>query len=526
MSQLISKTRFLDYLKCPGWCWLYLHNRPLAEDWQQRSDAFDHRTRAGIELESYAYRLFPEITMVASGDDSRQDFPELARQTRELMADPGLQTIGQAVFVSSSNLLVVSDVIRRDPQNNQNWWLYEIKSTSQVEAKKHIPDLAFQKLVLNHCGLNVSKTRILHLNKTYLRSTGVIEPELLFCHDDQDYGVDVSPAVDDYLKGLSDQQPTPQPLEEVVSQAVIDLGQAEPLSCNCQLKTRTNQCPTAGHFHPEIMPEDTIYHLRRLLPGQLEQLLKAGILKMADIPEEIQAELSNFQQNQIQIGLNGQLVQQVEINKELQKLTAPVYFFDYETFSEAVPVIAGSGPYWQLPFLYALQRLADPGQAGEAELLDDYLVESMTLPELERLVDNLKRVLGPVGSVIVWNASFERMVNNNLVKIFPGEADFFNNLNDRLYDLEKIFSGGLYMDGRFAGKTSVKKITSVWLPDLDYQHSDLKIKKGDQATREWLLALDPATRADQRLEIFNNLKKYCRQDTLVMVKILQRLWRG
>jgi len=55
--------------------------------------------------------------------------------------------------------------------------LYEIKSTSKAKPQ-HIPDLAFQKYVIEKCGLKINKCFLIYLNKEYVKN-GEINPKEL-----------------------------------------------------------------------------------------------------------------------------------------------------------------------------------------------------------------------------------------------------------------------------------------------------------------------------------------------------------
>lgn len=56
-------------------------------------------------------------------------------------------------------------------------------------------------------------------------------------------------------------------------------------------------------------------------------------------------------------------------------------------------------------------------------------------------------------------------------------------MNDRVYDLMKVFSQGLYMYPDFKGSASIKKVLPVLCPELSYQ--DLEIQNGGAAVIQW-----------------------------------------
>jgi hypothetical protein len=89
----------------------------------------------------------------------------------------------------------------------------------------------------------------------------------------------------------------------------------------------------------------------------------------------------------------------------------------------------------------------------------------------------------------------------------------------RLWDQEEIFRK-YYRNPDFQGSTSIKKVLPVLVPSLSY--SDLAVKRGDEAQAIWdaiLATLDEQEKA----QMINHLKAYCKLDTLAMVEIYRRL---
>jgi len=130
----------------------------------------------------------------------------------------------------------------------------------------------------------------------------------------------------------------------------------------------------------------------------------------------------------------------------------------------------------------------------------------------------MKADIGNEGSVISWHASFEKTQNREMDKWFPESAVFLENVNDRMGDLEDVFKTA-YVDVRFDGSTSIKKVLPIICPDLTYD--DLEIQDGTFAMEGWerMLKAEPA-KADG---IAQSLLSYCERDTLAMVEIYRFL---
>ena len=107
--------------------------------------------------------------------------------------------------------------------------------------------------------------------------------------------------------------------------------------------------------------------------------------------------------------------------------------------------------------------------------------------------------------------------------MYPAFADFLNDVNARMYDLEVPFKSGVYIHPDFKGRSSIKKVLPVIVPKLSY--TSLGIGDGLTASISWFRAakwdtMDIATRQ----KIFSDLEKYCELDTFAMVEIYNALW--
>jgi hypothetical protein len=207
-------------------------------------------------------------------------------------------------------------------------------------------------------------------------------------------------------------------------------------------------------------------------------------------------------------------IQKHEIDAFLNELKYPLYFLDYETMSAVVPYFDGHRPYQQVPFQYSLHILDSP----DAKLRHKgYLHRDNTDPSLpiaQRLIDDI----GKSGSIITWNASFERSCNATLGQLNPQFADAMAAINERIVDLMIPFKpkNGWYSDVRFEGSASIKKVLPVVVPALSYK--DLDIQNGGSAQSLWTQAVLDETRDDKN-KILDDLIKYCGLDTLAMVEM-------
>ena len=99
-----------------------------------------------------------------------------------------------------------------------------------------------------------------------------------------------------------------------------------------------------------------IFKLAGIKPEQIALLEDAGITSIREIPDNI--ELSAVQARQVRATKTDErFIDRDAIRGYLSKLEYPLYFLDYETFSDVVPPFDGLRPYQQVPFQYSLHIL-------------------------------------------------------------------------------------------------------------------------------------------------------------------------
>ena len=108
-------------------------------------------------------------------EDGSLDLKAMVDKTQEEMAK-GTEVICEASFTFDGNYCAV-DILRK---TEEGWAIYEVKSSSFPESKvekakldKYVPDIAYQKWVLTQCGVNVTGTYLVCLNKGYVRQGGL-----------------------------------------------------------------------------------------------------------------------------------------------------------------------------------------------------------------------------------------------------------------------------------------------------------------------------------------------------------------
>jgi hypothetical protein len=478
----LTKSDYLKYLIHPAYLWLQKYDKDKLPPFDEATQAI---VDAGNEIEGYARGLFEEGVMVQSL------FQDSVRETEKYVKEDK-PVIFQAAVLTERRLYAKADVLTRNADGS--WDLHEVKSSTK-EKPEHIHDLAFQRNAFELSGYKIRRTHLIHINSQYVRR-GQIDPAKLFT------SIDVTEKVEEIMDA------TRRRIEEALDVMALP------------------NCPDDGiegaknwyawrdvyrHLHPDL-PADSILNLTRLDLPQVKQLAKAGATTFAEIPANF--ELKPQQAAQLEaIKAGHPIIYPVKILNHMRKLQFPLYFFDYETVGGGLPLYDGTKPYQQVPFQYSLHILRRAGAELEHK---EFLATDRRNP-MPALLHQMQRDIGEEGSVVVWFKGFEGGVNQMMSQIYPEYSAFLKGVNRRMYDLMEIFSNTYYNDAAFGGSASIKNVLPVLVPELSYK--GLAIGKGDVAQRRWEQAAFGKLSDDEAQQVYADLRLYCGQDTLAMVKI-------
>jgi hypothetical protein len=285
------------------------------------------------------------------------------------------------------------------------------------------------------------------------------------------------------------------------------------LECQCIYKGRSAHCTTFRHSHGHV-PGYSVHDLTYIGKSKkkLAALVDAGVFDLDDVPEDF--ELSSNQRLQVSAHQRREpLIDHIAVAKELGALQYPLYFLDYETYPAAIPLFDGFKPYQQIVFQFSLHVVKDPNVEPEHF---EYIHESNSDPSVA-LACKMKECIGGSGTVIAWHKSFERDRSAELGNRCPEYKEFFADINRRLYDLEDIFAHRHYVHPEFRGRSSIKKVLPVLVPELSYK--ELTIQGGGSAMQAWFDAIFGSMSDIEKQKIFTDLKTYCGLDTYAMYAI-------
>jgi hypothetical protein len=467
---MLTKSDFQRFLTCKNEFWLDHH---FPEEKSEPSLDYQLRREAGYEVEGLA-------TTLASFKD-RNDV-----------------TVGFGTEFQTDTLYAKADIVLTDNITGEIE-IYEVKSGTKAKEEYQI-DLTFQCVVAEKAGFNVRKGHLIFLDNSYVFN-GELDVQSLLTSSDETEFVSQN-------KG---------PIEQQIEIATAALDETEPAaSLIGYCKANKLGCRFILRHYPDI-PEYNISNLFNSGSKKLNTLLTDGILNLTDIPTDFA--LTDREAAIVAVERSNQpYIDKETIKCEIDGLTFPLNFLDYESFNPAVPKFKSTRPYQQMVFQYSLHSIDEQG----AETRHSYhLSRNDGRHPTEEIVERLHEDLnGRTGTIIIWSEGFEKTRNTEMGEMFPDYAPFLEELNENVYDLRKIFSRRLYMHPRFRGRDSIKKVLPV-ITDLSYEGMD--IADGLTASIKWYHAATGRGTQEERDKTFRDLEAYCHRDTLAMVEIYKHL---
>ncbi len=436
-----------------------------------------------------AQKLFPRGKTVKGHGVAA--FAETLRLIRE-----GAKVIYQAT-VHTGHYEAKADILIRADGGSQ-WCLYEVKSSSTLK-EDYLADLYFQWLAFEAAGIRLASIHLVMINGNYIyQSTQGIQPELLFHVQD----------MTGELPGM-----------EIKYKALVDTARRV-LTAHHEPKVLVLSKGLKHEIPHEMLeeywkgvPEYSVYRISHITREQLLDLIGRGIVDINQVPDSYFS--SDRQKRQVELTKTQKtFVDRPRLKEELKKLRYPLYFLDYETIMPAIPLFDGHKPYQIIPFQYSLHVIERPGAKPKHH---DFLHTRKSDPA-PTLLKTLRNHIGDKGSVLAWNAPFEKTCNQRMADRNPQFKEFLESVNSRLYDLALIFKD-IYVDYRFKGSVSIKNVLPVMIPELSYEA--LEIRNGEMAIQS-ITELIGRTFFG-RSKIVRDLKKYCELDTLAMVRIFEKI---
>ncbi|MDR1122970.1 MAG: DUF2779 domain-containing protein [Endomicrobium sp.] len=475
----INKTVFLNYLNCHTLGW------KTKKDMLPKLSGFNNELLAfeGRNIYKEALKLFPH-----SVNGKKFKLENSGAFYKNLIADLEINKSVYAISFVTDNFYAKVDILKK--LEDSSWHLFEVKSGSRYKIK-YTNDISFNMMVLSKFGMRISKTSALYLSSDYCIG---VDSSKLFTEVDCSEKVEIK--VQEFLdiadKASKDLQ------SEIMPQPV--------------LKRRCKNC----HIFDACIGKDAkkhIFDLPRLSILQTDQLIAMGVCTIDKIPDDF--ELTERQEIVKNCVLTGTRYVSDDLKVELENIQQPFYYLDFESVTTIMPLYPNIYPHTQILTQFSLDKADEYGN-----ILKHYeYIADQTRDCRKDIAEKLIEYLGKEGSIITY-ANAERIIISKLALLFPGLSEKLNKMIERVVDLEFIIRKNYY-DINFHGRTSIKKILPVLIPDMSYDSLDI----GDGGEASAVFAFMAMGLYDEMKikKTKDNLFKYCAQDTLAMIRIHQFL---
>ena len=540
MSKRLSKSRYTLFSQCPKALWLRVYKPEVAEV----NEALEARFEQGNVVGDLAMKLFGDYKEVTTQNEvGSLNLTKMIELTRQYM-DEGVENICEASFNYEGNYCAV-DILRKQ---KGGWAIYEVKSTSfpmfnekQTKLEKYAPEIAYQKWVLEKCGVNVTGTYLVCLNSDYVRE-GELDVQQLFVTKDMKELVDneylkVPARVSQAMKVINDE-----------TEPELDLSEHCNKPYHCAFWT---YCAEKHHLpKPSVFDvyggsmkstkEDRFFITRKL------ELYRAGKVSFEDLKNEA---LGHVQRLQVE---RKEYIDKQGIRRFLDTLSYPLYFLDFETMQDAVPKYDGAKPYTQITFQYSLHIKRSETAPYEHTA---FLAPNDGSDPRRSLAEQLCKDI-PMGvCTLAYNMQFERGRIHELAMLYPDLREHLLDIESNIKDLLDPFQAGYYYLPAMGGSFSIKSVLPALFPndpELNYHNLDDRVQNGGDAMtifpkltemQKQLPKQGVQEMEDGRLVLSDSLMKlsdiraiqqeidagrkalleYCKLDTWAMVKVWQKL---
>ena len=501
----LSKSKYCGLWQCPKIAWL----RQYKPEEATIDDTLQSRLDAGNVVGDLAMGLFGDFVEVTTYNGEKLDLPSMIEKT-VIEMEKGTDNICEASF-SYNGLYCAVDVLKKE---NGGWAIYEVKSSTkhkkddgsyEDDKEVYLADIAYQKYVLEHLGINVTGTYLVCINSDYIFN-GTLDLNQLFI-------------ISDVSKELPAQTQLIEPNLTIAEKILT--SDVEP-DIDLDVRCKKPYLCSFWNYCTRVIPDESVFKLYRMPMKKKIGYYKKGLITYRDLLYN--ANITNekhLRQMEYALEDKGTYVKKEEIAAFLQKLSYPLYFLDFETIQPVIPQYVGTRPYAQIPFQYSLHYIE--GEGGELKH-KEFLAESGTDPRralAERLCEDIPMNV----CVTAYNKSFECTRIKELAATFPDLAEHLLNIKDNIVDLLVPFQSGWYYNRAMGGSFSIKSVLPAIFPDdpsLNY-HNLEEVHNGTEAMTVFPKIKDMAPEEQQKTR--HNLLKYCELDTYAMVKVWEELVR-
>ena len=480
----LSKSRLISAWQCAKKLHLEKHHPELGEISDQTESVF----ATGHQVGAIAQQLYGTADSV----EVEFNFKTMEAETRRLIEGGADFPIFEATF-RHENVLVRVDALIPD---GDAWRVVEVKASTSVKDY-HVLDCAIQDWVLRCSGIKVTSISLAHINNQFAYAGNGNYDGLLLEHDLTDEVRTLEPTVLELVAKARDAVTGPLP------NVVVGMQCTSPYECQ---------------FMNHCWPTDAEYPVTGLKGSRakLAEYVVRGYEDIRDVPaDDISAET---QQRIHEVTCSGEPEILDGAARELGALPYPRYYLDFETIGPAVPIWPGTRPYAAIPIQWSCHIDDGSGDGTPDSMRHEEFLDLSGEPPMRALAEKMIDCLGDSGPVLMYT-TYERTVINGLIEMFPDLAEPLQRIIGRLYDLHPVVKASYYHPDML-GSWSIKAVMPTINPDMDYSKLE-GIKEGTAASDGFLEAINPETDMVRKLELEEQLLRYCKFDTEAMVEIVR-----
>lgn len=479
----LSKSRILSHVQCPKRLWLQV----FKPDVGAAQGGSRWRMASGQRAGEVARGLFPGGHLVDEADTAAA-----LNITRTLLAAETRMPIYEAAL-EYDGVLVYADILL--PEDG-GWHLVEVKSSTSIKDYQK-PDATVQAWVAQRAGVHITRTSIACIDTKFVYPGDGNYQGLFYFTDITALATELGAQVGAWVDACRATLAGGEPAIVVGDQCFTPFD-----------------CPFYGYCAPpaEQLPEHPLSDLpnaRKLVAALTEQ----GYEDLRQVPAEL---LTNGTHLRIhQAAISGEPYLSETVHQVVGAWAYPRFYLDFETIQFTVPIWAGTKPYQQIPFQWSCHVETAPGVLEHRE----FLAEGDADPRrgfAGALVALLASFDYRSGSIIAYNAGFERSRISELAREFPEFAGVLNAAIARVVDLLPVARQHFYHP-EMHGSWSIKYVLPAIAPELSYK--GMAVADGMMAQEAFGELLAGQLPPDQHEQKRQALRDYCEQDTYAMVKI-------
>jgi len=442
----LSKSKYCSLWQCPKILWM---NKYKPEELVLDSSALA-RMEAGNEVGDLAMGLFGDYVEVTAYKGERLNLQKMIADTKAEM-DKGTPVICEASF-EFDGLYCAVDILCKE---ENGWAIFEVKSSTKSDKEIYIADIAYQKYILQNCGVNITGTYLIFIDNNYVLD-GDLDINRLF------KVTDVWDWVSQEERNISVNLKIAEKTLRSETEPEIDISEhcKKPYDCGY------------WKYCSRHIPSPSVFDLYRLQTSKKFDYYRKGIITYNDLfLSGVVTNEKHLRQIEFALTDKGTYVDKNGIQDFLDTLSYPLYFLDFETEQPVIPKYNGTKPYQQIPFQYSLHYI----ESKDGELKHkEFLAESGSDPR-QALAESLCKDIPMNVCVTAYNKAFECGRIKELADAFPDLAEHLLNIRENIKDLLDPFQKGYYYNKAMGGSFSIKSVLPAIFPNdptLDYHNLD------------------------------------------------------